>query len=92
MTFRIFTNDVGPNAYSCLTRSNGKTAEEALDRANEENSVTEYPGVKTLAILDDSEALERYGPHGQTGKLPPAYILDRGRKVGSVAGPRRYGR
>jgi hypothetical protein len=83
--FRIFTNDVGPDAYSCLTRSKGKDANDALDKRH-------FAGAKCIAVEDDAESLLRYGPDGKTGKLPPDDILERGRTVGSFAGPRRYGR
>ena len=82
--YRLFTNDVGPNAYSCLARVLASTATAALN----ENSRT--AGVKYLVILDDQESLERYGPNSKTGELPPEEILERGRRVGAVAGPRRY--
>ncbi len=78
--FRIFVNDVGRNGYSGYGPSRAESAAEALRKVH-------CPGVRCYAVLEDPESLERYGPDGQTGALPAAHILQRGRAVGVVAGP-----
>ena len=83
MTFRLFTNDVGPDAYSCASLVKAPTAADALAKFK----ARAFHGEKILAIRNDEESLFRYGPDGKTGLLPPDEILERGRKVGSVAGP-----
>ena len=80
-TFRIFTNDVGPDAYSCWKRVEAPDAETAIKR------VKPWPWEKVLAIVDTPAALALYGPNGRTGKLPRAEVLDGGRRLGDVAGP-----
>ena len=80
-SFRIFTNDVGPNAYSCWKLVEAPDAQTAIKR------VKPWPWEKVLAIVDTSAALALYGPNGRTGKLPHARVLDYGRRDGDVAGP-----
>lgn len=87
--FRIFTNDVGPNAYSCLRVSSAQSVEEALEGQAETSRALRC---KVYAVTDSPRALADYGPNGQTGRLPGEAILSRGRATGNCAGPRRYGR
>jgi hypothetical protein len=82
--YRLFTNDVGPNAFSCLARVMASDAATAL----KENSRT--AGIRYLVIADDQESLKLYGPDGKTGELPPDRVLEQGRKKGLVAGPKRH--
>lgn len=81
--YRIFENDVGANGYSCWAPAKADDAESALKQKH-------IAGVRCMAVLDDPESLLRYGPDGQTGALPPEVILNRGRKTGAVAGPKRF--
>ncbi len=83
--YRIFTNDVGENAYSCLVSALAPDAGSALLKALE----TMVPaGFKGLAILDTKEALKAYGPNGKSGKLPASAVVQIGRSAGVVAGPK----
>lgn len=91
--FRLFTNDVGLNKYSCLKLVMADTAESAVSvKAVDGRWLEASRPVKLFAVADTPEALSRFGPHGQTGVLPSEFTLDQGRLAGLVAGPRRYGR
>lgn len=81
--YRIFSNDIEPNGYSCWAAARAEDADKALANRH-------IDGVWCMAILDDPESLLRYGPDGQTGLLPDEEILERGRKVGAVSGPKRW--
>lgn len=81
--FRIFTNDVGANRYSCFSAVEAHSANAAL-------ACVAFPeGAKVFTVLDTPDALALYGPNGQTGKLPHETVLASGRVKGHVAGPRR---
>lgn len=78
--FRLFTNDIGSNAFSCLKRVQAETASAAMQNCL-------LTGVIVLIIADTPNALDAYGPNGQTGLLPAEDILQHGRDNGDVAGP-----
>lgn len=84
--FRIFTNDVGRDAYSCLQIQGGQTAARALNLFLQQSGG--LSGSKVLAVADTAAALRLYGPDGQTGKLVGPEVLAAGRKSGEFAGPK----
>jgi hypothetical protein len=81
--YRIFENDIPYRGYSCWCSVMADTAVEALQKKH-------LTTVRCYAVSDDPESLLRYGPDSKTGKLPPDYILQRGRSYGLVAGPKRF--
>ncbi len=63
MKYRIFTNDVGPNKYSCLRVIEARSNDEAARKA-----ALRIPfRCKMLVIPDNRRDL---GPNGQTGVIP----------------------
>jgi hypothetical protein len=91
--FRLFSNDVGPNRYSCLKRVCANSANDAVSvKAIDGRWLEAVRPVRLFAVVDSPEALAEYGPNGKTGSLPRESVLQQGRDRGLVGGPRRYGR
>jgi hypothetical protein len=67
--YRIFTNDVGPDAYSCFESVDADSAQEAVERSKVSGWDND---VKVLAI---PESRPEDMPDGQTGKLSIAAKL-----------------
>ena len=75
MKYRIFTNDVGPNAYSALQDIEAKNLEAAKIEAA---GIAGMYACKALVLPHDRKDLF---PNGQTGKIKPearAFIVGRG--------------
>lgn len=64
MKFRVFTNDVGPNAYSCLMSLSAKDQNEANRKARR---IAGKLDCKAVALPESRREL---WPDGQTGLLP----------------------
>jgi hypothetical protein len=68
MKWRVFTNDVGPNAYSALGEISAPSLREAKAEAKRRCSglIMDNAGLKILVLPDERKALF---PDGQTGKI-----------------------
>lgn len=73
MTYRIFTNDVARNAYSCLCEVESANPTNAIIKAAKRAQLP--GGTKMLAIPKSKPELM---PNGKTGKIQIDVFLDYG--------------
>lgn len=65
MRYRLFTNDVGPMAFSCLKLIDATCLEMAKSHARR---IARDLGCKVLVLPDDDSS--RLMPNGRTGEIP----------------------
>lgn len=76
MTYRVFTNDVGPNAYSALCDITASNQDQACQRAA--RRAQRFAPVKVLAMPENKRS---DWPNGQTGRIKPGVFDDYGIEV-----------
>ncbi len=76
MTFKVFTNDVGPNQYSAFKRIEAASQDEADERAAKLTQMLPTDprrNDQTLRVLAILETRTDMMPDGQTGRLPKTF-------------------